>query len=158
MQKPQPSSLQPEIDLLGIDGGNIMKIKEVPQDDIKTFRGYGTKTVYAVDENGQYTRVSTSGWDAEEVVLRDVVNDFEKAAQEAKARAMKGEASPIEYFMNKYFMDVPALAAGMGLARWRVKRHLNPGVFNKLSDKLLQRYADFFQVDIGTLKKFKETI
>jgi hypothetical protein len=111
MQKPQPSSLQPEIDLPGIDGrgDNIMKIKEVPQDDIKTFRGYGTKTVYAVDENGQYTRVSTSGWDAEEVVLRDVVNDFEKAAQEAKARAMKGEASPIEYFMNKYFLDVLSL-------------------------------------------------
>jgi len=134
-----------------------MKIKEVPQDEIQTFRGYGTKTVYAVDENGQYTRVTTSGWDAEEVVLRDVVNDFEKAAREAKARAMKGEASPIEYFMNKYYMDLPALAAGMGLSRWRVKRHLKPRVFKRLNDRLLQRYADFFQVDIRTLKNFEET-
>ena len=132
-----------------------MKIKEVPQDDSATFKGYGTKAVYAVDENGQYTRISTSGWEVEEVVLRDVVNDFEKLAQEAKARVVKGETSPIEYFMNKYFMDVPALAASMGLARWRVKRHLNPGVFNKLNAKLLQRYADFFQVDIDTLKNLK---
>ena len=132
-----------------------MKIKEVPQDDNATFKGYGTKAVYAVDENVQYTRISTSGWEVEEVVLRDVVNDFEKLAQEAKARVVKGETSPIEYFMNKYFMDVPALAASMGLARWRVKRHLNPGVFNKLNAKLLQRYADFFQVDIDTLKNLK---
>ncbi len=135
-----------------------MKIKEVPQDDIRTFKGYGTKTVYAVDENGQYTRVATSGWDAEEVVLRDVVDDFDKLAQDAKARAIKGETAPIEYFMHKYYMDVPALAAGMGLARWRVKRHLNPRVFSRLNDRLLQRYADFFQVDIRTLKNFKETI
>jgi hypothetical protein len=132
-----------------------MKIKEVPQDDNATFKGYGTKAVYAVDENGQYTRISTSGWEVEEVVLRDVVNDFEKLAREAKTRVVKGETSPIEYFMNKYFMGVPALAASMGLARWRVKRHLNPRVFNKLNGKLLQQYADFFQVDIDTLKKLK---
>ena len=133
-----------------------MKIKEVPQDDNATFKGYGTKAVYAVDENGQYTRISTSGWEVEEVVLRDVVNDFEKLAREAKTRVVKGETSPIEYFMNKYFMDVPALAASMGLTRWRVKRHLNPRVFNKLNAKLLQRYADFFQVDIDTLKNLKQ--
>ena len=133
-----------------------MKIKEVPQDDNATFKGYGTKAVYAVDENGQYTRISTSGWEVEEVVLRDVVNDFEKLAREAKTRVVKGETSPIEYFMNKYFMDVPALAASVGLARWRVKRHLNPRVFNKLNAKLLQRYADFFQVDIDTLKNLKQ--
>ena len=133
-----------------------MKIKEVPQDDNATFKGYGTKAVYAVDENGQYTRISTSGWEVEEVVLRDVVNDFEKLAREAKTRVVKGETSPIEYFMNKYFMDVPTLAASMGLTRWRVKRHLNPRVFNKLNAKLLQRYADFFQVDIDTLKNLKQ--
>ena len=132
-----------------------MKTKEVPQDDNATFKGYGTKAVYAVDENGQYTRSPTTGWEVEEVVLRDVVNDFEKLARKAKIRAIKGETSPIEYFMNKYFMDVPALAAGMGLARWRVKRHLTPQVFDKLNDRLLQRYADFFQVDVDTLKNFK---
>ncbi len=61
-----------------------MKIKEVPQDDIKTFKGFGTKAIYAVDENGQYTRIPTSGWEMEEVVLRDVVDDFAKLAEEAK--------------------------------------------------------------------------
>jgi phosphosulfolactate synthase (CoM biosynthesis protein A) len=79
-----------------------MKIKEVPQDDIKTFKGFGTKAIYAVDENGRYARTSTSGWEAEEVVLRDVVDDFAKMAEDAKTRVFKGETSPIEYYMNKY--------------------------------------------------------
>jgi len=133
-----------------------MKIKEVPQDDIKTFKGFGTKAIYAVDENGRYARTSTSGWEAEEVVLRDVVDDFAKMAEDAKTRVFKGETSPIEYYMNKYYMDLPALARGMGLARWRVKRHFNPNVFNKLNRNMLQQYADFFNTDIDTLKNIKE--
>ena len=135
-----------------------MKVKEVPQDDIKTFKGFGTKAMYAVDENGQYTTIPTSGWEVEEVVLRDVVDDFAKLAEEAKSRAIRGNTSPIEYLMNKYFMDLPALAAGMGLAKWRVKRHFNPLVFNKLNNEILQRYADFFNLDVDELKNFKETI
>jgi len=135
-----------------------MKAKEVPQDDIKTFKGFGTKAMYAVDENGQYTRIPTSGWEVEEVVLRDVVDDFARLTVEAKARVIKGQTSPIEYYMNKYFMDLPALAAGMGLAKWRVKRHFNPKVFAKLSHKLLQRYADFFNMDVADIKNIERTI
>ena len=133
-----------------------MKIKEVPQDDIKTFKGFGTKAIYAVDENGRYTRIPTNGWEMEEVVLRDVVDDFAKLAEESKSRVTKGQTSPIEYYMNKYFMDLPALAAGMGLAKWRVKRHFSPGVFNKLNDKMLQRYADFFNIELAELYRFSK--
>ncbi len=135
-----------------------MKIKEVPQDNIKTFKGFGTKAMYAVDENGQYATIPTSGWEVEEVVLRDVVDDFAKLAEEAKSRVIKGNTSPIEYYMNKYFVDLPALAAGMSLAKWRVKRHFNPKVFNKLNNEMLQKYADFFNLDVEELKNFKERI
>ena len=133
-----------------------MKVKEIPQDDTKTLKGFGTKALYAVDENGQYTKIPTSGWEVEEVVLRDVIDDFAKLAGQAKARVLRGETSPIEYYMNKFYMDLPALAKGMGLAKWRVKRHFNPNVFNKLNRKMLQEYADFFNTDIDTLKNIKE--
>jgi hypothetical protein len=135
-----------------------MKIKEVPQDNIKTFKGFGTKAMYAVDENGQYATIPTSGWEVEEVVLRDVIDDFAKLAEEAKSRVIKGNTSPIEYYMNKHFMDLPALAAGMSLTKWRVKRHFNPKVFNKLNNEMLQRYAEFFNLDTADLKNFKERI
>ena len=133
-----------------------MKVKEIPQDDIKIFRGFGTKALYAVDENGQYTRSPTSGWEVEEVVLRDVVDDFAKSAEHAKSRVVRGETSPIEYYMYKNYMDLPALARGMGLAKWRVKRHFNPNVFNKLNQIIFERYADFFNIDVHTLKNIEE--
>lgn len=135
-----------------------MKTDEVPQDDNRTFRGYGTKAVYAVGENGRYTKMATSGWEVEEVVLRDVLADFEQLAADAKKRILSGRSSPIEYFAYKRLMDISALAQAMGLAKWRVRRHLNPSVFGKLNDKLLQRYADLFRIDIAMLKNFKENI
>lgn len=133
-----------------------MKTDEVPQDDNETFRGYGTKAVYAVDQNGRYTKIATSGWEVEEIVLRDVLADFEELAVDAKKRVLAGKSSPIEYFVYKRLMDIPALAQAMGIAKWRVKRHLNPDVFNKLDDQLLQRYADLLRIDISALKHFKE--
>jgi len=135
-----------------------MKIKEVPQDDIPTFKGYGTKAVYALDEKGRYTRTATSGWDVEEVVLRDVLADFKEMAAEAKKRILAGKSSPIEYFAYKRLMDLSALAQAMGIAKWRIKRHLRPKVFNALNDKMLQRYADMFRVDITALKNCKESL
>jgi hypothetical protein len=58
--------------------------------------------------------------------------------------------------MNKFYMDLPALARGMGLAKWRVKRHFKPNVFNKLNQKMFQSYADFFNIDVHTLKNIME--
>ncbi len=133
-----------------------MKIKDVPQDENNTLKGYSTKVIYAVADNGKYTAVKSSGWEVEELVLLDVVNDFQKKAEDAKEKIRKGEISPIEYFMNKNFMDLPALARGIGIFQWRVRRHLKPDIFKKLDDKILQKYADFFNIELNTLKHFME--
>ncbi|KJS30804.1 MAG: hypothetical protein VR64_14230 [Desulfatitalea sp. BRH_c12] len=133
-----------------------MKIDDVPQDQIRTFKGYGTKAVYAVDAKGRYTKTATNGWEVEEVVLRDVLADFEVLAAQAKQRVLQGKSSPIEFFVYKRLMDIPALAQAMGIARWRVRRHLNPKVFRKLNDRMLQRYADLFRIQLAALKNFKE--
>jgi hypothetical protein len=135
-----------------------MKLKDVPQDDNPTFKGYGTKAVYAVDEKGRYKKTSTSGWEVEEVVLRDVLADFRELAAEAKKRVMAGKHSPLEYFAYKRLMDLSALSQAMGLAKWRIKRHLKPNVFSRLNDKMLQRYADIFRIDIAVLKRYKENV
>ena len=128
-----------------------MKIEEVPQDDNPTFREYSKKVMYAVDSNGRYRPVASSGWNVEEVVLKEVVDDFESRAQRALRRATRGDASPIEYFMYKKLLDMPSLARGVGMTRWRVRRHMKARIFRRLSPKVLQRYADLFQVDVATL-------
>ena len=130
-----------------------MKISEVPQDEIKTMQGV-KKALYAVDERGEYTRTATRGWEAEEIVLTQVIDDFEGKAKAAADRVKRGETSPIEYFMSKKWMDPLTLAQAMGLYGWKVKRHFKPGVFKKLDGRTLAEYARLFGISVETLTNF----
>jgi hypothetical protein len=38
---------------------------------------------------------------------------------------------------------------------WRVKRHRKPSVFKRLSNKVLSKYAEAFEISIEELKNFK---
>jgi hypothetical protein len=130
-----------------------MKISEVPQDNVKTMQG-AKKALYAVDDRGEYTSTTTRGWEAEEIVLAQVVDDFEAKAGAAADRVRRSETSPIEYFMNKRWMDPLTLAQAMGLYRWQVRRHFKPAVFKKLDGETLAEYARLFGVSMETLTKF----
>lgn len=130
-----------------------MKISEVPQDNIKTLSGL-KKAVYAIDHEGCYTKTTTGGWEAEEVVLSQVISDFHEKAEETASRIRINETSPIEYFMYKNWMDAPTLAQAMGLYRWQVKRHFKPSVFRKLDDRTLAGYAALFRISVDALKNF----
>lgn len=130
-----------------------MKISEVPQDDVKAMHGE-RKALYAVDEQGRYAKTATRGWEVEEIVLHQVIDDFEEQASRAAARVRRDETSPIEYFMHKNWMDPLTLAQAMGLYRWQVRRHFRPGVFRKLKDKTLMEYARIFRVSVEMLRHF----
>ena len=130
-----------------------MKISEVPQDAIKTMAGE-KKALYAVDHRGEYARTVTRGWEAEEIVLTQVIEDFEVKAKLAADRVRRGETSPIEYFMNKKWMDSLTLAQAMGLFHWQVKRHFRVSVFKKLKRRILTEYARLFGVSVERLKNF----
>ncbi len=130
-----------------------MKISEVPQDAIRTLQGV-KKALYAVDDRGEYTRTATRGWEVEEIVLTQVIADFEAKAKEAAARLRRGETSPVEYFMNKKWMNPLTLAQAMGLFRWQVKRHFKPAVFRKLDGGTLAEYARLFGISVETLLNF----
>jgi len=130
-----------------------MKISDVPQDEIKTTQGE-KRAVYAVDDDGNYTQTSTKGWEVEEIVLNQVIADFEEKAREAASRVKNNETSPIEYFMYKNWMDPLTLAQAMGLYRWQIKRHFKPGVFKKLDAATLVEYARIFRISVDMLKHF----
>ena len=133
----------------------IMKISEVPQDDIKILQGE-KKAVYAVDDQGRYAKITTRGWEVEEIVLNQVISEFGEKARETASRVRSNETSPIEYFMYKNWMDPLTLAQAMGFYRWQVKRHFKPDVFKKLDDRTLSEYARLFRVSVDALKNFLE--
>lgn len=130
-----------------------MKISEVPQDEIKTLQGV-KKALYAVDDQGHYTRTATSGWEAEEIVLQQVIDDFEDKARQTASRVRNNETSPIEYYMYRKWMDPLTLAQAMGLYRWQVKRHFKPAVFKRLGDETLAEYARIFGIPVDDLRHF----
>ena len=115
--------------------------RDVPQEGNATLAGQ-RKAVYAVGEDGKLRLVASRGWEAEEIVTRQAVEDLERRASDARGRALAGEASPLEYHMYKARMDVALLSQTTGLWRWRIRRHFRADVFSGLSKKIKQKYSE----------------
>ena len=129
-----------------------MKKTEVPQDKSNLESANFRELCYAVDEDGKYTTENSTGWSPKTIALNNAIQDIKERTEDAKKRAQQGLTSPIEYFMELNKMDLNILASYVGFFRWQVKRHFKPKVFNKLSVKKLQKYADAFDISIDQLK------
>ena len=128
-----------------------MKKEFVPQDENPLLEGK-RKAIYALNEEGHYAVVPSTGWSVEETVTSLYLKEYEDQRNEALARVRAGMSSPLEYHMYDKRMDEQLLAQCSGFFRFQVRRHFKPSIFNSLSDKKLQRYADIFSIDIETLK------
>jgi hypothetical protein len=118
-----------------------MKKGEVPQQNAKAFMGH-SKLLYALDEKGRYVPAPSNGWEAEEIVLDQAIAEYQRQATDAWIRANAGATSALEYHMFRQRMDVVLLSQTTGYFKWRVRRHLKPGAFQKLSASTRARYAD----------------
>lgn len=126
--------------------------KDVPQEGNATLGGQ-RKAVYAVGDDGKLRLVASRGWQAEEIVTRQAVEDLERRAADARRRALAGEASPLEYHMYRARMDLALLSQTTGLWRWRIRRHFRPRVFSRISSRLKQRYSDALGIAVEGLDK-----
>jgi len=129
-----------------------MKKNEVPQDDSSIKDNKFKELCYAVDEDGNYVTAKSTGWGPKTIALDNALEDINERVANAKQRVLNNETSPIEYYMEFHKMDLPILSSYVGIWQWRVKRHLKPKVFQKLSDKVLKRYASVFEISIKELK------
>lgn len=129
-----------------------MKKDEVPQDTSNLDTVKMKELCYAVDEDGNYTTVNSSGWDPKTIALSQAIEEINKRIEAAKHRVFNNESSPIEYYMEYHKMDPSILASYVNMWSCQVKRHFKPSVFKKLSRKTLQKYADAFDVSIEQLK------
>ncbi|HMI63260.1 MAG TPA: hypothetical protein VK518_20225 [Puia sp.] len=128
-----------------------MKKEDVPQ-DLSSLGKITTEICYATDESGKYTTQQSRGWDVKIGALDVTWENVEKRMKEAKEKMERGEVSPLLYFMEKNVMDMAILSSYTGFWKWRIRRHLKPVVFSKLSDKALQKYAEVFNSTVEELK------
>lgn len=131
-----------------------MKESEVPQDKSSLQDNDIQELCYAVNDQGEYVTALSSGWETKTLVQTATLEGINARVQEAKEQVANGLVSPIVYFMEVHRMDLPTLSAYVSLWRWRVKRHFKPQVFRKLSTKVLQKYADAFDISVAELKAF----
>ncbi len=125
---------------------------EVPQEGNSTLAGH-RKAVYARGDDGKLHIVQSAGWEVEEIVTRQAVEDLNRLAEDARQRVIAGQTSALEYHMHKARMDVPLLSQVTGLWQWRIRRHFRPDIFAGLSAGLLQRYGDAMGLSVEQLKK-----
>ena len=129
-----------------------MDLDSVPQEGNATLGGH-RKALYARDAQGRMVIAPSRGWEAEEIVTSHAVEALQAQADAARARVAAGLASPLEYWMYARRMDVGLLAQSTGFWRWRVRRHLRPDVFSKLSAAAVQRYADALGLPAHVLRR-----
>lgn len=132
-----------------------MKKEEVPQDNSRTYGGE-SKLMYAVDKEGNYEGVTSTGWEVETYATVAAVEALEIQRNAALKRGLAGETSPLEFHMFDKRMDMATLTSSTGYGAWRVKRHLKPKIFNALSDAKLTPYCDAMGIDIATLRGLPE--
>lgn len=132
-----------------------MKAKEVPQDK-SHLEAASREVYYAVNEDGKYTTELSTGWNVKAIALDNALKEIEERVQNAKQRVKENKTSPIEYYMEVHKMDPTILASYVGLWKWRVKRHFKPSVFKKLSARILQKYADVFEISVHELQNIDD--
>lgn len=131
-----------------------MQKKDIPQDP-SALNNVSKEICYVLDEKGKYVTGLSTGWEVKATALDLAWDDIRERANNAKERAQKGEVSPILYFMEMRLMDLGILASYTGFWKWQIKRHMNPDVFNKLSEKRLKKYAEAFDVSVENLRAMK---
>jgi hypothetical protein len=127
-----------------------MKVNEVPQ-DITYYEGE-KRACYALNNEGKYVIVPSTGWSAEEVFNSLAVEELAANLEETRKDVLKGLKSSLCYHMERRQMIPEILAKTAGIATFRVKRHLRTEIFAKLKLSVLDRYAKALAITMEELK------
>jgi len=114
--------------------------------------GQSRELLYTYDEDGKYHRTIGYHGEPDRVILQQAWDHFGERIEDARKQVIAGKASPIVYYMEKTLADPLNLSMMAGISLWRVKWHLKPGVFKRLNEKTLKKYADAFNISVDQLK------
>jgi hypothetical protein len=109
--------------------------------------------LYEFDPEKGYVQSVNLHSDSDRFFIEQYWDFSEERADTARRKFLEGKASPILYHMEIRVIELSFLHKIVGLPKWKVKRHLKARVFNKLSQSVLQKYADAFNISIETLKQ-----
>jgi len=115
--------------------------------------GQSRELFYYYDQDGRYVKKVGFHGEPTRVILQQAWDTFAERSEAARQKVLAGKASPIVYYMEKIFADPMNLAMMAGIPIWKVKLHLRPAFFKRLSERTLQKYAQAFNITVEQLKK-----
>jgi hypothetical protein len=129
-----------------------MKKKDVPQDNEGMLQDKFRELCYAVDEDGNYVTVHSTGWTPKNAAMRQAWEEINIKAEKARKLVLLGKKSILAYYMEKSIMDIKLLSQYTGFPKSKIKKHLKPSGFEKIGNEILSVYAEAFKITIDELK------
>jgi hypothetical protein len=116
-----------------------VKSDDVPQD--ASFLEGHRKAAYAVDAEGKYVVVPSTGYEAEVAATSVALYEIDRAVQQAWEQVKRGEVSPLAYHFAVRQWPLSLAADSVGLSRLRIWWHLKPKAFAGLNAELKKKYC-----------------
>ena len=133
-----------------------MKVEDVPQ-DLKYLKGTVIRDVdYAVDADGRYRSVLSSGWEPKNAALELTMGIIDEECEAILEKVRRGESSPLEYHAARGLMSVELLADYAGVSKRTVRKHFPPKNFAQLDERMLATYADVLRISVDELKSIPQ--
>lgn len=128
---------------------------ENSQDQVYKNKSYGQhrELSYSYQDGGKFEKTVGFHGESDRLILQQAWDLFQERIEGARARVHAGKVSPIVYYMEKNLLDPLNLSSMAGISIWRIKWHFKPGVFKRLRDKTLQKYANAFCITVDQLKQ-----
>ena len=111
---------------------------------------------YAVDENGKYVQVFSTGWEPKNAAMKQAWEEIREKVEQTRQKVLEGKVSPIAFYMEKNIMNPAILAQYLEMPKRKVKKHMKPEVFRKLDSKILEKYAETFGITVDELCMINE--
>lgn len=106
---------------------------------------------YITNSKGEQKPVASTTWQPVNVVNQQAWKEIEKYIDVSKEKIATGRVSCLHYYMTANQMDTALLAQYSGQSRLRVRLHLLPFFYKRMPQKVVERYAEIFQVSSDDL-------
>jgi hypothetical protein len=128
-----------------------MKVEEVPQDGEYLEKTNLREVCYALDEQGNYRQVLSTGWQAKNDALSLTWEHISEEAESIRQEVLAGKKSPLAYHMKRRLLNIKILSAYAGVPKKTVRKHLNTEAFLQLDASILQKYAGAMNITVAEL-------
>jgi hypothetical protein len=108
--------------------------------------------LFAEKEDESYEAIKCGSF-AVKHYLGDYILMKENLDKALRKDLKSGNITPVYYYMLMQDMGPGDLARRVGISRRKLRKHFRPGVFAKLNDDTLQKYAVVFGITVEQLKQ-----